>query len=312
MNALTIATSTESLPALLSRAGQRLLDAQSSGEVLEAKKLAELALHLAKVTTAARETHADCLRIITRAEMRMADEADKAQERGELHPPHRTVQGSDTSTFDDLGLDRRRLAEWREVRDAGEAVVEGAIEDALAEGRAPTKADITRKVRGVGFTGYYEWYTPQAYIQKVRVVLGGIDLDPASNETAQRTVKAKQFFTKESNGLAQDWHGRVFLNPPYGQPLIARFVDKMIGEVKAGRVSKAIMLTNNCTDTAWFQKLMLYAGSICFTSGRIHFEGPEGELSMPVQGQSFFYFGENPGAFFEVFRPLGGIVRVVR
>src|SRR5450755_2729361 len=73
-----------SLPTLLARAGQRLLDARSSGEVLEAKKLAEAALHFAKVMEAANETHADCLRVITRAEIRMADEIDGGQERGEV------------------------------------------------------------------------------------------------------------------------------------------------------------------------------------------------------------------------------------
>jgi hypothetical protein len=44
------------------------------------------------------------------------------------------VQASDIpATFEDLGLDRRRVAEWREVRDAGAEVVERAIEVALSE-----------------------------------------------------------------------------------------------------------------------------------------------------------------------------------
>lgn len=138
----------ENLPGLLARAGQRLLDARTSAEVLEAKKLAEAALHYAKVTKAANETHADCIRIITRAEMRMADEIDRGQASGDV-----SVAGGDRqtivrspdnapATFDDLGIDRRRVAEWREVRDAGEAVVENAITKALDEGRTPTKADI--------------------------------------------------------------------------------------------------------------------------------------------------------------------------
>jgi len=135
------------LPSLVARAGQRLLDARSSAEVLEAKKIAEAALHYAKVTSAANDTHADCLRIITRAEMRMADEIDRGQERGDVKPAHRTVQGSDSSSYDDLGIDRRRVAEWRETRDAGPEVVEEAITEALDEGRAPTKADIAKRVR---------------------------------------------------------------------------------------------------------------------------------------------------------------------
>jgi len=131
------------LPALLARAGQRLLDARDAAEVLEAKHLAEAALHYAKVTQAANETHADCLRIITRAEMRMADEIDRGQASGEVHH-HGKVQTSDLkpATYDDLGIDKRRVGEWREIRDAGESVVENAITKALDEGRAPTKADI--------------------------------------------------------------------------------------------------------------------------------------------------------------------------
>lgn len=51
-----------------------------------------------------------------------------------------------SATLDDLGVPRQRLAEWRDVRDAGEHVVESAITEALGEGRAPTKADIRRAV----------------------------------------------------------------------------------------------------------------------------------------------------------------------
>ena len=48
-------------------------------------RLGEAALHYAKVTGAAKanETHTDCLRIIIRAEMRMADEIDRGQATGD-------------------------------------------------------------------------------------------------------------------------------------------------------------------------------------------------------------------------------------
>ena len=66
-------TAAADLPALIVRSAARLMQAKSSAEVLEAKGLAQAALHYARVTKAANETHADCLRIITRADcMRMA------------------------------------------------------------------------------------------------------------------------------------------------------------------------------------------------------------------------------------------------
>jgi len=90
--------------------------------------------------------------MIVRAEMRMADEIDAGQERGEIAKPGRPVKGSESeplSIESVLGEENKgRLAQWRAVRDAGEAVVEQAIESALAEGRAPTKADIKRAVDG--------------------------------------------------------------------------------------------------------------------------------------------------------------------
>lgn len=163
MNQIAVAkTEATNLPAIIDRARSRLAEARTSAEVLEAKAIAESALHYAKRTKAANETHANCLRMIVRAEMRMADDIDRGQNRGAVASQNvrganlgNGVRSSDTApaTFDDLGLDRRRVAEWRKKRDAGEAVVEGAIQTALAEGRAPTKSDISAHVRGTFGTG---------------------------------------------------------------------------------------------------------------------------------------------------------------
>lgn len=298
------------LLAIIDRARTRLADARTSAEVLEAKAIAEMALHYARVTKAANETHADCLRMITRAEMRMADEIDKGQASGQLAKKNETyVQGSDISTLDDLGLDRRRVAEWRETRDAGEQAVEAALSEALADGRAPKKTDIQRHVRGTFGTGENEWYTPEAYLSAAHDVLGAIDLDPASSAAAQKRVRAAKFFTKADDGLKHEWRGRVWLNPPYAQPAIADFVQKMVDEVRAGRVSTAIMLTHNYTDTTWFHAAAGIADAICFTRGRIRFEGAGGELAAPTQGQAFFYFGERTEAFAQRFKNIGFIVR---
>ena len=110
--------------------------------MLGAKQLAEAALHYARVTKAADETQADCLRIITRSETRMADEVDAAQELGQL--PRRGGNRSKVRTADFGGeaSHKRRVDEWRAVRDAGEQFVEDVLRAALAEGRTPTKREI--------------------------------------------------------------------------------------------------------------------------------------------------------------------------
>ena len=79
-----IPATADRLPALIDRACTRLAEARTSAEVLEAKHLGDAALHYAKLTGASNEAQADCIRIITRAEIRLAREIDAAQERGEV------------------------------------------------------------------------------------------------------------------------------------------------------------------------------------------------------------------------------------
>jgi len=87
-------------------------------------------------------------------------------------------------------------------------------------------------------TGFMETNTPALYVEAVRKVMGGIDLDPASNDEAQKTVQAKIWHTE--NGLKISWPGRVFLNPPYKQPLIQQFVDKLLASIEQGDTQQAI------------------------------------------------------------------------
>ena len=163
-------------------------------------------------------------------------------------------------------------------------------------------------VRGTAGTGENEWYTPPEYIAMAREVLGDIDLDPASSRAAQKIVGAKVFYTKADDGLTKEWHGRVWMNPPYSQPDIARFVSKMVTEVRAARVTAAIMLTHNYTDTAWFHENAGTCDAICFTRGRVKFLDADGETCAPTQGQAFSYFGEQAELFVEVFSRIGFVV----
>lgn len=157
------------------------------------------------------------------------------------------------------------------------------------------------------FTGENEWYTPPDYVEAARRVLGRIDLDPASSEKAQKTIKARRYYSADDDGLSQEWRGSVWLNPPYAQPLIHQFAEKAVAEVNAGRVTEAIVLTHNYTDTAWFHLLESACSAICFTRGRIRFVSSSGELASPTQGQAFFYFGNRRDEFADVFKAYGFI-----
>ena len=329
MNA--IVSTTEALPALIDRASRTLAGARTSGEVLEARDMASVAYDAAKsarrfrdaygtVEIAVNRAQADALLILSRAKMRLADEYDAAQERGEVakhgggrnfNVPNENVE----TTAADLGLSRKEIHEARQIRDAEAAdpgVVERTVEGLLSEGIEPTKAAVREAVKPhvANNSGNNEWYTPPEYIEAARAVLGGFDLDPASSEIANRTVKAAKFFTAVDDGLAQEWPiGRLWMNPPYAQPLIAQFCERFAAEV--GRGSSGVVLVNNATETGWFQGLASACSAICFPRGRIRYLDATGKpAGAPLQGQSFLYFGDNVPMFGEAFSDFGLMVIV--
>lgn len=156
-------------------------------------------------------------------------------------------------------------------------------------------------------SGQNEWYTPANIIEAARRVMGEITLDPASSAIANRVVGATYFYTNEDDGLAQDWTGCVWLNPPYSQPEIGQFADKVHQELRA--VEQICILVNNATETAWFQRLLEVADSVCFLSSRVKFLDTNLKpTGAPLQGQAVLYAGPNTDAFCAEFSRLGAIL----
>lgn len=165
---------------------------------------------------------------------------------------------------------------------------------------------IVNKKPHVSTKGENEWYTPPQYLEAARRVMGGIDLDPASSETAQELVQATVYFTKDDDGLKRPWSGRVWMNPPYSKDLVWPFCERLCEFVASGDVTEAVVLVNNATETAAFQRMAELAQAMCFHAKRIKYLNRDLEVAeTPVQGQAFVYFGENVEAFRSEFLQFG-------
>ena len=89
----------------------------------------------------------------------------------------------------------------------------------------------------------------------------------------------------------------------------------MISEYEVGHVTAAILLVNNGTETQWGQALLSRPYPVCFVGahagGRSRIDFWQKEPDEPRTGnryaQMFFYLGQEPEKFREVFSQFGVI-----
>ena len=230
--------------------------------------------------------------------------------RTDLKPRSNTATKLKTKeeTLIDMGVSKFQASKFETLaRPESRPFIEQAKAKARENNELVTQTQILKEIKEakkphvVNNSKDDEWYTPPKYIEAAREVLGTIDLDPASNDFANQTVKASTYFTEEINGLEQEWFGNVWMNPPYSTALLTKFADKLV----ESDISQAIVLVNNATETAWFEKMISKASAILFHKGRIRFVKRDGEHGAPLQGQAFIYYGDNPKRFLEVFSQFG-------
>lgn len=176
---------------------------------------------------------------------------------------------------------------------------------------AQAKAELsTRKnehVMGVmGSSESPEWYTPLHIIELTLELFGGeIDTDPCSNSKDDPSVPANTLYTKDDDGLAQNWHGRVYMNPPYGKE-IPRWTEALVLKYELGEIDEAIALVPGRIDTQWFRPLYKYL--ICAVSGRVRFSNAIHSAPFP---SAIVYLGTNKPEFIRIFKRLGPILQRV-
>ena len=110
------------------------------------------------------------------------------------------------------------------------------------------------------------WLTPPQII----TLLGEFDLDPCACPEPRPWPTAKRHIALPGDGLAAEWSGRVFLNPPYGTKT-ATWLRRMAEH----RNGIALIFARTETE-CWTQWIWPVADSVLFLSGRLFFYLPDG------------------------------------
>lgn len=110
------------------------------------------------------------------------------------------------------------------------------------------------------------WLTPRHIIK----TLGPFDLDPCAAPEPRPWPTAAHHYVEANDGLSLPWHGRIWLNPPYGRQTgrwLARLADHGTGTA----LIFARTETNMFFENGWGR-----ADAMLFLRGRLHFCRPDG------------------------------------
>lgn len=107
------------------------------------------------------------------------------------------------------------------------------------------------------------WATPQAFFDILNLA-HAFELDVCA---LPENAKCERYFTPEQDGLAQEWAGVCWMNPPYGRG-IGRWVKKAYEASLSG--AEVVCLLPARTDTRWWHDYCS-KGEVDFVRGRLKF-----------------------------------------
>lgn len=131
-------------------------------------------------------------------------------------------------------------------------------------------------------TGSVEWYTPPHIFERLGLTF---DLDPCHPEGDRLPwVPAARVYTRQDDGLAQPWEGRVWLNPPYGAEL-----PKWLAKMAEHRHGVALIFART---PSWFHDHVATADAVLFLRDRVAFVDRTGAPPVREDGKR----ADSPGS----------------
>jgi len=147
-----------------------------------------------------------------------------------------------------------------------------------------------------------EWSSPRELVEPIADTIGGFDLDPCSG--AESSPFADATYTESDNGLAQSWHGSVWVNPPYSA--MSKWTEKVVSESSHDAVDSILYLCKGDSSTDWWQEAVTSAEYVVTIDHRLKFG--DGDNSAPFASH-IFVFGEVSDRVIEKLKQFGCVLQ---
>ena len=150
-----------------------------------------------------------------------------------------------------------------------------------------------------------EHYTPEKITNFLYQFCPEFDLDPCSNPG--KNICAKKHYTQEDNGLAHEWEGSVFINPPFSD--VETWVNKALDEYVKGNCIEVVFLSKFDGRVGWFKPLIGNFSPFCIVQGYVSYYGNDGDAATFTT--ALWYLGDRRKEFTQVFEGLGWVCQLV-
>lgn len=121
------------------------------------------------------------------------------------------------------------------------------------------------------------WPTPWPLVRRIEEVLNvHFTLDVCASSS---NAKAQNWFDTNADGLARDWRGTCWMNPPYSNP--EPWCKKALNESFRFDVDAVVGLVPSSTDTRWWHQYVMKADRIYLLDRRVRFVGASNSAGFP-------------------------------
>jgi phage N-6-adenine-methyltransferase len=132
-------------------------------------------------------------------------------------------------------------------------------------------------------SGKMDWGTPQGFFDRLDEEFG-FTLEACAkrdNAKAYNYLGPDQEYEGWRNGLAAQWPGVVWMNPPYGRE-VGIWCAYASGQALHNHLChKVVALLPARTDTTWWHDWVMLAAEVRLVRGRLRFEGAENSAPFP-------------------------------